>query len=202
MSTQAPRTVRKVDGAAPAEAVRRRAKAAESAVPAGSATAKPVPAPRRAPAKAPVKAAEAPVTAPRRPRPASSPRPVVAPRPAPARAPGGTAPAGTARRPVGRRRPGRAPFVLLVVVLLGGGLMSLLLLNVVLTQDSFRLTQLTTSTAQVQQQTRKALEDIARARSANRLAESARRQGMRDGGDRPEFLDAGSGAVLPKSGRP
>ncbi|WP_433413406.1 hypothetical protein ACQP1V_30175 [Microtetraspora malaysiensis] len=50
------------------------------------------------------------------------------------------------------RRPPRAPFVLLVVGLLCGGLVSLLLLNTVLAQDSFELSDLRSGTERLRQQ--------------------------------------------------
>ncbi|GII26725.1 hypothetical protein [Planotetraspora mira] len=50
------------------------------------------------------------------------------------------------------RRPPRAPFVLLVVGLMCGGLVTLLLLNTVLAQDSFKLTDLRSSTDQLHEQ--------------------------------------------------
>jgi hypothetical protein len=50
------------------------------------------------------------------------------------------------------RRPPRAPFVLLVVGLMCGGLVTLLLLNTVLAQDSFKLSDLRSSTDQLHEQ--------------------------------------------------
>ncbi|GII53935.1 hypothetical protein Pth03_23240 [Planotetraspora thailandica] len=57
-------------------------------------------------------------------------------------------------RPAGAmfRRPPRAPFVLLVVGLMCGGLVTLLLLNTVLAQDSFKLSDLRSSTDQLHEQ--------------------------------------------------
>ncbi|WP_066362165.1 hypothetical protein [Herbidospora mongoliensis] len=54
--------------------------------------------------------------------------------------------------PSERRRPPRAPFVMLVVGLLGGGLVSLLLLNTVLAQDSFKHNELRRVNEQLRQQ--------------------------------------------------
>ncbi|MEU0572028.1 hypothetical protein ABZ297_42425 [Nonomuraea sp. NPDC005983] len=82
-----------------------------------------------------------------RPRPSTEgPKPGTA-RPAAAR----PAPAAVRRRPVVRRRQ-RAPFVLLVVGLLCGGLVSLLLLNTVLAQDSITAKNLRDEIAQARQQ--------------------------------------------------
>ncbi|WP_424534634.1 hypothetical protein ACOZ38_30895 [Sphaerisporangium viridialbum] len=64
---------------------------------------------------------------------------------------GGGLAEGARRAPVPRSAP-RAPFVLLVVGLLCGGLVSLLLLNLVLAQDSFRANDLRKSTELLHQQ--------------------------------------------------
>ncbi|MEU8269486.1 hypothetical protein AB0B89_20290, partial [Sphaerisporangium sp. NPDC049002] len=74
--------------------------------------------------------------------------------PRPARRGAATRPAAGGGAAQGTRRASapRAPFVLLVVGLLCGGLVSLLLLNLVLAQDSFRVNDLRKTTEQLRQQ--------------------------------------------------
>lgn len=93
---------------------------------------------------------------------------------------------------------GRAPFVLLVVALLGGGLVALLVLNVALAQDSYRLHELQKRTSLLAEQ-RSTLERQVAAESApGVLAEKAERQGMVPAGD-PAFIDVSKGKVHGKA---
>jgi hypothetical protein len=94
------------------------------------------------------------------------------------------------------------PFVLLVVGLLGGALVSLLLLNTVLAQDAFTLTELERGNQQLNQQRQALQEEIAREESPARLAPRAKALGMREP-HRPAFVDARTGQVVgPKGLRP
>ncbi|GHH62381.1 hypothetical protein GCM10017673_01240 [Streptosporangium violaceochromogenes] len=106
-------------------------------------------APTRRPARVPRTVPPA-----RRGRPAGKAKPVgkVKPaRPAAGPLPAARPAAGAGARAARRGRPPRAPFVLLVVGLLCGGLVSLLLLNTVLAQDSFRASELRTANNQLRQ---------------------------------------------------
>ncbi|GLY77022.1 FtsB family cell division protein [Actinoallomurus iriomotensis] len=94
-----------------------------------------------------------------------------------------------ARRPAptaGRHAPTapRAPFALLVVGLLGGALVSLLLLNTVLAQQSFTRSELQQENQRLVERKQALQEDIARENSPEVLHAKARRLGMRDSGDR------------------
>jgi hypothetical protein len=121
--------------------------------------------------------------------------------PRPARKTSGTPrkPAPAARR-TGRSAP-RAPFVLLVVGLLGGALVSLLLLNTVLAQDAFTLTELQRSNQQLNERKQALQEDIGRENSPAVLHAKARSLGMVDG-KRPAFIDARTGRVTEGGTRP
>ncbi|WP_214108206.1 hypothetical protein [Acrocarpospora catenulata] len=171
--------------------------------------------PGREPGREPNAAsAKAAVTAPAKPaRPAKSPVPPSVPpvgkppagkpaSPSPARAtvrPGSTAKAEPAQQPVpqpgargqGRRRPPRAPFVLLVVGLLGGGLVSLLLLNTVLAQDSFKYNELRRITEQLHQQADSEHNRIREALQPTSLASRAAEVGLVADDSAPEFVGDG-----------
>lgn len=134
--------------------------------------------------------AAAPATAPARPRPARPSRP---PRPDREVREVREAPAGKAVRP-GRPRPARrshpprAPFVLLLVGLLCGGLVTLLLLNTVLAQDSFRAGELREENrriAEAQERTRNA---NARLGSPENLDRQGRRHGVNPDDSPPQFV--------------
>ncbi|GAA3803118.1 hypothetical protein GCM10022226_23770 [Sphaerisporangium flaviroseum] len=98
------------------------------------------------------------------------------------------------RAPAGRNAP-RAPFVLLVVGLLCGGLVSLLLLNTVLAQDSFRMNDLRKSTQQLNQQAQDVRTKVLLQSQPNRLDERARQQGLKQDRTAPEVL------VIPPEGQ-
>jgi hypothetical protein len=139
--------------------------------------------------------------------------PETMPRPAPETAAAGTVPAkdsrravdaGAARAPASTARSGvppRAPFVLLVVALLGGALVSLLLLNTVLAEDAFTLTELEQSNKLLTQQRQALQEQIAREESPERLAQKAKALGMVQP-VRPAFIDARTGQVVGDTLRP
>ncbi|RCG32955.1 hypothetical protein DQ384_00415 [Sphaerisporangium album] len=123
---------------------------------------------------------------PRRPAPA---RPGRATRPAPATGPVpavGAAPA--ARRPSAARHAPRAPFVLLVVGLLCGGLVSLLLLNTVLTQDSFRVQDLRESTRELHDQKQDLYKKFLTGSQPGTIADNARKGGVKPDTSAPEIL--------------
>ncbi len=103
--------------------------------------------------------------------------------------------------PSDRVRPAKTPFVLLVVALLAGGLVALLMLNTKLAENSFRLQNLQTDSAQLADQEQALRQEVAVNSSPQRLAELARRQGMVPK-EYPAFLDVRSGKVLgqPKPG--
>lgn len=106
-------------------------------------------------------------------------------------------------RPAPRRSvtPPRAPFVLLVVGLLGGTLVSLLLLNTVLAQDAFTLTELQRSNQQLNERKQALEEDITRENSPAVLHAKARGLGMVDG-QRPAFIDPRTGRITEGGARP
>ena len=103
----------------------------------------------------------------------------------------------------GRRSatPPRAPFVLLVVGLLGGALVSLLLLNTVLAQDAFTLSELQRGNQQLSERKQALQEDINRENSPAVLHSKARSLGMVDG-QRPAFIDPHTGRVTEGGARP
>jgi hypothetical protein len=111
--------------------------------------------------------------------------------------------AGKVRVTVVRRpaAPPRAPFVLLVVGLLGGTLVSLLLLNTVLAQDAFTLSELQRGNQQLSERKQALQEDINRENSPAVLHAKARALGMVDG-KRPAFIDARTGRVTEGGTRP
>ena len=127
--------------------------------------------------------------APARPRPDQA-RPRRAPAPRPGRET--AAPAAAARpgrpRSVGRTRPPRAPFVLLLVGLLCGGLISLLLLNIVLAQESFRASELREENRRIAEQQERTRNANARLESAANLDREARRYGVYPDDSAPEFI--------------
>ncbi|GAA0413656.1 hypothetical protein Acor_10700 [Acrocarpospora corrugata] len=157
----------------------------------------PAQAPQKAPAQAPAKApAPAPQKAPGH-APAPEPKPLRRPEPKQApKALGGSVPKAV-RKPVaalvpGGRRPPRAPFVLLVVGLLGGGLVSLLLLNTVLAQDSFKYNELRRITEQLHQQADEQKNDIREKLQPGNLAERADGFGLELDNSSPEFVGEGA----------
>jgi hypothetical protein len=109
----------------------------------------------------------------------------------------------TAPAPVERRAaaPPKAPFVLVVVGLLGGALVSLLLLNTVLAQDAFSLSELQRNNQRLNERKQALQEDIARESSPEVLHAKARGLGMRDP-DRPAFIDPRTGRVTESGSRP
>lgn len=112
--------------------------------------------------------------------------------------PGGTAASQERARPAPKRRPSRgrqrAPFVLLVVGLMCGGLMSLLLLNTVLAQDSITAANLRKEI----EVARQANEDAKLANEKNmgpaEVADQAELQGQHRDWDKPNVLTE-AGAV-------
>jgi hypothetical protein len=118
-----------------------------------------------------------------------------------------------ARRPAAPRKPPpkvaparrsatpRAPFVLLVVGLLGGALVSLLLLNTVLAQDAFSLSELQRGNQQLGERKQALQEDINRENSPSVLHSKARSLGMVDG-QRPAFIDPRTGRITRSGTRP
>jgi hypothetical protein len=97
--------------------------------------------------------------------------------------------------------PPRAPFVLLVVGLLGGALVSLLLLNTVLAQDAFTLSELQRGNQQLSERKQALQVDIAREKSPSVLHSEARNLGMVDG-QRPAFIDPRTGRITESGTRP
>jgi hypothetical protein len=97
--------------------------------------------------------------------------------------------------------PPRAPFVLLVVGLLGGALVSLLLLNTVLAQDAFTLSELQRGNQQLSERKQALQEDINRENSPSVLHSKARSLRMVDG-QRPAFIDPRTGRITQSGTRP
>jgi hypothetical protein len=123
-------------------------------------------------------------------------RPVQQPAQRPAQRPGrraAPAPVPTAGDEAAARRgrAPRAPFVLLVVGLLCGGLVSLLLLNTVLAQDSFDANQLRADTQEIQQEKERLQQLIARNDQPARLAEEAPALGVKEDWDHPNVIEVG-----------
>ncbi|MQA05972.1 MAG: cell division protein FtsL [Streptosporangiales bacterium] len=83
---------------------------------------------------------------------------------------------------------GRIPFVLLVVSLLAAGLVALLLLNVALAEDSYRLHQLQKETSLLTEERRALEQQVATESAPDALAEKAEAQGMVPSGERA-YLD-------------
>jgi hypothetical protein len=91
--------------------------------------------------------------------------------------------------------------VLLVCGLLGGALVSLLLLNTVLAQDAFTLSELQRGNQQLSERKQALQEDINRENSPAVLHSKARNLGMVDG-QRPAFIDPHTGRVTEGGARP
>ncbi|MEU8173842.1 hypothetical protein AB0C14_13260 [Microbispora hainanensis] len=109
-----------------------------------------------------------------------------------------TRPAATSRATMARRafrRPPRAPFVLLVVGLMCGGLVTLLLLNVVLSKDSFRLSDLQSSIDELHEQAAEQENQLRQWTQPNAVKEQAAAQGLEPDKSAPKFIDAGGGAA-------
>ena len=103
--------------------------------------------------------------------------------------------------PAPRLRPARrTPFVLLVIGLLGAGLVTLLLVNTGVAQDSFQLTDLRQQSALLQDREQALEQEIAQLSTPGRLAKQAERLGMRPGTD-PTFIEVPGGAIA-GAGRP
>jgi cell division protein FtsL len=102
--------------------------------------------------------------------------------------------------PAYRHRTSRTPFVLLLVALLSVGLISLLLLNTALSQDSFRLSDLRRHSAQLTDDEQALERQIADLEAPQRLAETARELGMKPSGN-PIFLRTPDGRVIGEPGQ-
>ncbi|GII76833.1 hypothetical protein Sru01_18150 [Sphaerisporangium rufum] len=141
-------------------------------------------------------APRAPVRPARRPAPARRPRRVAVPGARPERA--------SRTRPAGRRPAAtRTPFVLLVVGLMCGGLVTLLLLNLMLAQDSFRVKDLRDSTNELHQQAQDMRKKLLFESQPGRLDERARQQGLRPDDGEPRVLDLdGAGRAGAATGAP
>ncbi|MER5321371.1 hypothetical protein [Streptosporangium roseum] len=85
------------------------------------------------------------------------------------------APAAPAARP---GRAPRAPFMLLVVGLLCGGLISLLLLNIVLAQDSYKVNELRSANDQLRQKKEELKNANMRLEMPGALSDSSAKQGQ------------------------
>lgn len=93
--------------------------------------------------------------------------------------------------------PARAPFVALVVLLLAGGLVALLLLNVALAQDSYRMHQLQKQTALQAEQKAALQQQVAAEQAPGMLAKRAEGLGMVPAND-PGFIDLSKGKARGK----
>lgn len=117
--------------------------------------------------------------------------------PAPRRSTAPVAPtAGLALAPDAGPAPAtrRLPFVLTLVTLLLLGLGSLLVLNTVMQQDSFRASRLAEQSAQLQARRQALSEQVDRLRSPQSLADRAAALGLVPQTD-PPVLDLGTGTV-------
>jgi hypothetical protein len=105
---------------------------------------------------------------------------------------------------VRRSRAPRAPFVLLVVGLLCGGLVSLLLLNTVLAQDSFELNKLRSDNQQIREQAEATRNLNASLGGPDAVDRRARRLGVGPDPSAPEFVTPASsgGRTASKQERP
>ncbi len=92
-------------------------------------------------------------------------------------------------------RPKRAPFVGLIVFLLAGGLLTLLLLNMALAQDAFKVTQLQAQVAVLQDRQEALAQNVERLGAPNELASKARALGMVVS-ENPVFLRSTNGHVV------
>lgn len=99
-----------------------------------------------------------------------------------------------------RRRASRTPFVVLLAALLAVGLITLLVLNTALSQDSFRLTDLRRQSAQLTDEEQGLEREIADLEAPARLAERAKELGMKPSGD-PLFLRIPDGPVIGDNSR-
>ncbi|WP_459799076.1 hypothetical protein [Herbidospora sp. RD11066] len=93
--------------------------------------------------------------------------------------------------PSERRRPPRAPFVMLVVGLLGGGLVSLLLLNTVLAQDSFKHNELRRVNEQLRQQADNVKGDIRAKNQPDALSKNGVQHGVSPDETAPKWVGGG-----------
>lgn len=91
--------------------------------------------------------------------------------------------------------PPRAPFVLLIVGLLAGALVGLLLLNTVLAQDAFSLSELQRNNQQLEQRKQALQEAIYREESPSVLAQEAKALGMVPIVN-PAYIDRKTGRVI------
>lgn len=83
----------------------------------------------------------------------------------------------------------RTPFVILVVTLLAGGLISLLLLNAAVNQDSFELNKLEKETTGYTDEQQQLQQEVDQYGAPGTLERKARELGMVPGGN-PAFLDS------------
>lgn len=83
----------------------------------------------------------------------------------------------------------RTPFVILVVTLLAGGLISLLLLNAAVNQDSFQLNKLEKETTGYTDEQQQLQQEVDQYGAPGTLEGKARQLGMVPGGN-PAFLDS------------
>jgi hypothetical protein len=86
----------------------------------------------------------------------------------------------------------QAPFAVLVVGLLGGALVGLLLLNTVLAQQAFTLSELQRDNQRLDERKQALQEDIALESNPEVLHAKARRLGLRDA-EQPVFVDPRTG---------
>ncbi|MFB9674298.1 hypothetical protein [Streptosporangium vulgare] len=112
--------------------------------------------------------------------------------PAPAAAPAAQVKAPAAPR---RARPPRTPFLLLVVGLLCGGLVSLLLLNAVLAQDSFRANGLRNEISDLRNQKESKKSAIMRQEMPEAVARNNELQGLGPDWDTARVIDPDKPAV-------
>ncbi|MFI6905458.1 hypothetical protein ACIBKY_29640 [Nonomuraea sp. NPDC050394] len=109
---------------------------------------------------------------------------------------------GRSVRPQGSRRPAsarrgparrqRGPFIVLVLGLLGGGLVSLLLLNTVLAQDSIRAGNLKSEIAQLELGNQQLGVDIERRKQPGEIAEAGKRQHLQPDWKDPNVITPAS----------
>jgi len=92
------------------------------------------------------------------------------------------------------RRPPRAPFVLLIVGLMCGGLVTLLLLNTVLAQDSFRLSDLRSSIDELHEQAAEQENQLRQWTQPAAVDEQARALDLEQDKSAPKFIRVGGGA--------
>ncbi|MEU7747282.1 hypothetical protein [Nonomuraea sp. NPDC049158] len=140
----------------------------------------------------------APKTAPRRPGVPHQSKPIPRSRPDGPETTGGTPASQERARPALKRRPSRgrqrAPFVLLVVGLMCGGLLSLLLLNTVLAQDSITAANLRKEIEVARQANENAKLANEKNMGPAEVADQAELQGQHKDWDKPNVLTE-AGAV-------